>query len=68
MRLYYCDPRRSDQKGAYEKNHMEIRKMLPKGRGISFDLLTHEDCELVMSHVNPEPRSSLGWKSSSEAL
>lgn len=68
VRLYYCDPRRSDQKGACEKNHVEIRKMLPKGRGISFDLLTREDCELVMSHVNSEPRGSLGWKSPSEAL
>ncbi len=31
-RLFYCDPRRSDQKGACERNHVEIRKLLPKGR------------------------------------
>ena len=68
VRLFYCDPRRSDQKGACEKNHVEIRKMLPKGRGIRFDLLAEEDCALVMSHVNSEPRGSLGWKSPSEAL
>ena len=29
-RLFYCDPRRSDQKGACERNHVEIRKLLPK--------------------------------------
>ena len=29
-RLFYCDPGRSDQKGACERNHVEIRKLLPK--------------------------------------
>ena len=38
-RLFYCDPRRSDQKGACERNHVEIRKLLPKGAGIRFDRL-----------------------------
>lgn len=38
-RLYYCGPRRADQKGGCERNHVEIRKLLPKGRGISFDRL-----------------------------
>ena len=33
-RLFYCDPRRSDQKGACERNHVEIRKLLPKGAGM----------------------------------
>lgn len=32
-RLFYCDPWRSDQKGACERNHVEIRKLLPKGAG-----------------------------------
>ena len=60
-RLFYCDPRRADQKGACEKNHVEIRKLLPKGRGLRFDLLTREDCSLVMSQVNSEPRGRLAW-------
>ena len=30
-RIYYCDPNRSDQKGALEKNHEYIRYVLPKG-------------------------------------
>lgn len=29
-RLFYCGPRRSDQKGASERNHIEIRKLLPR--------------------------------------
>ena len=38
-RLFYCDPRQSQQKGACERNHVEIRKLLPKGAGIRFDRL-----------------------------
>ena len=40
-RLFYCDPRRSDQKGACERNHVEIRKLLPKGSGLRFDPVSY---------------------------
>lgn len=60
-RLFYCDPMRSDQKGACERNHVEIRKLLPKRRGISFDRLAPADCALLMSQVNSEPRGSLAF-------
>lgn len=43
-RLFCCDPMRSDQKGACEKNHVETRRLLSKGRGISLDRLAPEDC------------------------
>ena len=62
-RLYYCDPMRADQKGGCEKNHVEIRKLLPKGRGLRFDRLTRADAALVMSQVNSEPRGKLGFAS-----
>lgn len=67
-RLYYCEPRRADQKGGCERNHVELRKMLPKGRGISLDRLTREDAALVMSQVNSEPRGKLAWRTPSEML
>ena len=60
-RLFYCDPGRSDQKGACERNHVEIRKLLPKGRGLRFDRLVPADLSLAMSHVNSEPRGALGF-------
>ena len=61
-RLYYCDGRRADQKGGCERNHSEIRKMLPKGAGgVSFDPLADADCALVMSEINSEPRGKLAW-------
>lgn len=60
LRVYYCDPRQSQQKGACEKNHVEIRKILPKRRGISFDDLTEADVAVVSSQVNSSPRPGLG--------
>jgi IS30 family transposase len=58
-RVYYCDPMQSQQKGSCERNHVEIRKLLPKGRGISFDDLDEVDAWFVGSNVNSEPRPSL---------
>lgn len=67
-RLFYCDPRRSDQKGACERNHVEIRKLLPKGCGLRFDRLAPADLALAMSHVNSEPRGALGFSTPARAF
>jgi IS30 family transposase len=60
--LFYCDPRRSDQKARCEKNHSEIRQILPKGK-TPFDELDFYDVATVCSHANSNPRRSLGGKS-----
>lgn len=60
LSLFYCDARQSQQKGGCERNHVELRKLLPKGRGIAFDDLERADMAVVMSHLNSEPRPSLG--------
>ena len=39
--IYYCDVRASDQKAGCEKNHVELRKLLPKGENLVFDELDH---------------------------
>ena len=54
-RVFYCDPMRSCQKGACEKNHEELRKILPKGRS-DFDALSAVDVAVLCSHVNSYPR------------
>ena len=64
----HCDPGRSDQKGACERNHVEIRKLLPKGAGIRFDRLAPADLALAMSHVNSEPRGALGFSTPARAF
>ena len=63
-KLFFCDPNRSDQKGRIEKNHTLIRDILPKGT--SFDDLTQEDINLVLSHVNSVKRQSLNGKTAYE--
>lgn len=59
-RVFYCDPQRSGQKGSCEKNHVELRKILPKGS--SFEALAAFDVASVCTHVNNYPRKSLGGK------
>ena len=59
-KVYYCDVRASQQKAGCEKNHVELRRILPKGRGISFDDLVAADAAVLMSQVNSMPRPSLG--------
>ena len=56
-RVFYCDPMRSDQKAEAEKNHEELRRVLPKGRS-NFDALDAVDVAAICSHVNSYPRPS----------
>ena len=53
--MFYCDPVKPGQKGACEKNHVELRKILPKGT--DFDALTQWDVSIVCSHVNSYVRA-----------
>lgn len=57
--IYYCDPMASWQKPHCEKNHEYIRKICPQGK-TTFDRLTQEDVNLMMSHINSACRESLG--------
>lgn len=58
-RVYYCDVRQPQQKGDCERNHVELRKLLPKRRGISFDDPEAADMAAVMSQLNSEPGPSM---------
>ncbi|HEL1350653.1 TPA: IS30-like element ISSeq6 family transposase, partial [Streptococcus equi subsp. zooepidemicus] len=64
LKLFFCDPNRSDQKARIEKNHTLLRDILPKGT--SFDNLTQDDINLVCSHVNGVRRHALNGKSAYE--
>lgn len=67
-RVYYCDVRQSQQKGGCERNHVELRKLLPKRRGISFDDLEPADMAAAMSQLNSEPRPSMAFMTPAAAL
>jgi len=64
--LFYCDPLASFQKGSAEKNHEEIRKVLPKGT--SFDNLKQEDISFMMDNINSYSRPSLNDKTPYEVF
>lgn len=64
--VFYCDPNASWQKGAIEKNHEYIRYILPKGN--SFNELTQENLNTLMSHINSTSRDSLNGKPPYEAM
>ena len=58
--VFYCDPEASWQKGTIEKNHEYIRYVLPKGT--SFDELTQEKVDILMSNINSTSRDILNGK------
>lgn len=60
-RVFFCDPQASWQKPHVEKNHVFIRRILPKGT--SFNNLSAKDILLVCRHINSVPREIFGNKS-----
>lgn len=58
-KIYYCDVRASNQKAMCEKNHTEIRKIIPKRNKIDFDEFDNYDMAYINSHINSQPRKSL---------
>jgi IS30 family transposase len=60
-RLFYCDPCASWQKGRIERNHEFLRTILPKGT--SFDALSQDDINKILSHINSYSRPTRNDKS-----
>ncbi len=62
-KVFYCNACASYQKAFVERNHEFIRTILPKGteyfEPTSFDGLTQEQIDLMMSHINSYPREIL---------
>lgn len=50
-RVFYCDPLQTNQKSQAERNHEQLRRILPKGRS-DFDKLSVYDVAVCCSHVN----------------
>lgn len=54
-KIFYCHPYSSFEKGSCEVNHEFIRRIIPKGSPM---VLTQEEANLMMSHINSSPRES----------
>ena len=59
-RVFYADPQCSDQKGTCEKNHVELRKVIPKGTSIDGLGLDAWILAVVCSNVNSSLRRAIG--------
>jgi IS30 family transposase len=64
--IYYCDPRRSDQKARCEKGHSELRQKIPKGA--SLENLDVWDLAKISEQINSTPKRSLCGMSPIEML
>lgn len=64
--VFYCDPSCPWQKGTCEENHHYIRYILPKEIS-TFNNLTQDDCDFMMSNINNVPREKLKGKTPYEA-
>lgn len=62
-RVFFCDPMQANQKGCLEKKHEMLRYILPKKTNFSsLGLLTQDDLNLAISHINSTPVKSLNGK------
>ena len=59
-KIFYCDPRASQQKGSIEVTHQYIRRYVPKG--YSFNQYSQEDITLMINHINSVPRDKFKGK------
>ena len=66
-RVFYCDAMKSNQKSEAERNHEQLRRILPKGRS-DFDKLSAYDVATCCCHVNSYPSANRGGQSPFELL
>lgn len=60
-RIFYCHPSSPFEKGACEVNHELLRRILPKGT--SFDNISQDMVNIMMSNINSYKRKKLNDKS-----
>lgn len=54
--IFFCEPNRSDEKGACENNHKRVRDIFPKGK--SLEGFTQEEVTLAFNNINSYRRNS----------
>ncbi len=66
MRVYFCDPHGSWQRGTCENTDRLLRQTLPKGT----DLTVHDQVALdpIADPLNNRPRKKLKWRSPAQAF
>ena len=54
--IFFCEPNRSDEKGACENNHRRVRDIFPKGKSLAG--FTQEEVTLAFNNINSYRRNS----------
>lgn len=65
-KVFYCDSRRSDQKGSIEVTHEYIRRYIEQGTDL--DKYSDDDILLMMNHINNTKREKLKGKTPYELM
>lgn len=65
-KVFYCDAKRSDQKGSIEVTHEYIRRFIEQGTDL--DNYSDEDILLMMNHINNTKREKLKGKTPFELM
>lgn len=65
-KVFFCDSRRSDQKGSIEVTHEYIRRFIKQG--IDLDKYSDDDILLMMNHINNTKRKKLDSKTPFELM
>ena len=55
-RIFFCEPNRSDEKGACENNHKRVRDIFPKGKPLTG--FTQDEVTLAFNNINSYRRNS----------
>lgn len=61
IKLFFCEPRHSEQKGKIEKNHEHFREIVPKG--VCMDDIDQTKINLISLNINSYPRRILNMES-----
>lgn len=64
VKVYYCHPYSSYERGSNERQNRIIRRFFPKG--ISMSRRTQKECDRVAAWINAMPRKILGYATSAE--
>lgn len=64
LKVYYCHPYTSCERGSNERNNRIIRRYIPKGKSMKY--LTQADCDRIAADMNDMPRKILGYATARE--
>jgi len=66
VKIYFCDPYSSWQKGSVENRNMFIRRYLP--RNINMSKVTDQDIYKIQEKLNNRPMKCLGYRTPNEMM